>query len=167
MSGLYKTQTDIKMKKIFLAAILLIVSSVSYSQWTSKVIKSDFDGSFKKSYTQSYNRGYLVMEQPSNEEYPKSPFFALSGSYFCDDTGHIDFVLIVKGEKKHYVFRATKSRDSRLYYFDENVWSEEFIFDFKNASKCLIRVNQEYCTDDYYEFNMSGSAQAYNFLVPN
>lgn len=152
------------MKKLFLI-LAIATTSLMNAQWVSKTINSDFDGTFKKAFTKSLNGGYLVMEQPSDEEYPKSPFFALSGSYFCDDTGHIDFVLIIKGEKKHYVFRAKKSRDSRTYYFDENVWSEEFVLDFKSASKCLIRVNQEYCTDDYYEFNMLGSNKAYDFLV--
>jgi hypothetical protein len=151
------------MKKLFLL-LTIVATNFTFGQWTSKTITSDFDGSFKKAYTQNSGSGRLIMES-ATEDYPHAPFFALSGSYFCDDTGDIDFVLVVGLEKKQYSFKATKSKDSRMYYFNENVWTEEFITDFKTASKCLIRVNQDYCTNDYYEFNMSGSAQAYNFLI--
>jgi len=151
------------MKKLFLL-LTIVATNFAFGQWTSKTIKSDFDGSFKKAYTQTSGSGRLIMES-ATEEYPNAPFFALSGSYFCDDSAYIDFVLTVNGEGKKYQLKASKSRDSRMYYFDESVWTDEFILDFKTASRCLIRVNQEYCTNDYYEFNMSGSTQAYNFLI--
>lgn len=151
------------MKKYILLSLVLLSLNAN-SQWIAKTIKSDFDGSFKKAYTKDSGGGYLIMEAPVEED-STSPFFALSGSYFCDDSGDIDLVLYVGGEKKLYSLVATKSRDSRMYYFNESVWTDEFISDFKNASKCLIRVNQDYCTNDYYEFNMSGSTQAYNFVI--
>ena len=93
------------------------------------------------------------------------PFLALGGSYFCDDYTYIDFVLVVNGANKKYELIGTKSSDSRMYYFDESIWTDEFIKDFKNASKCSIRVNQDYCTDDYYQFVFSGSTNAYNFIT--
>lgn len=130
-----------------------------FGQWTYKHIKSDFDGTFKKAYTQINNGGFLLMEKGD-----KFPFFALSGSYFCDDTASIDFVLVCNGVNKKYDIVGTKSKDSKYYYFDEEVWTEEFINDFKSASKCLIRVNQEYCSSDYYQFNMSNSTASFNFI---
>jgi hypothetical protein len=60
---------------------------------------------------------------------------------------------------------VSKSKDSQCYYFDGSIWTEEFIADFKNASKCSIRVNQSHCQNDYYTFNMSGSTAAYNFIT--
>jgi hypothetical protein len=95
----------------------------------------------------------------------KNPFFYLSGSYFCDGNANIDLILIVNGKNNKYELIGIKSKDSKFYYFDELIWNEDFIQNFKNSSKCLIRVNQDYCTDDYFEFNMNGSASAYNFVV--
>lgn len=151
------------MKKYILLSLVLLSLNAN-SQWIAKTIKSDFDGSFKKAYTKDSGVGYLIMEAPVEED-STSPFFALSGSYFCDDVAYIDFILVVKGENKKYSLKGTKSRDSRMYYFEDEVWNDEFISDFKNASKCLIRVNQDYCTNEYYDFNMSGSTQAYNFVI--
>lgn len=164
-----------KLKMIMITLILCFISVVSFGQWTYKTINSEFDGSFKKAYTQTNNNGFLMMEvgEPlilgeKIGDTIKRPFLALKGSYFCDDVAYIDFVLVVKGVNKKYEFRGIKSNDSRMYYFDESIWSDvnsDFIGDFKNASKCLIRVNQDYCTDDYYVFNMSNSASAFNFIT--
>lgn len=149
------------MKKQILAIAMVFVCTASFAQWTFRTIESDFDGSFKKAYTQTDNRGYLIMEQ--GEDLSK-PFFAISGSYFCDNTTHIDLVFIVGGQKYQYDLLAFKARDSRMYYFNDNIWTEEFINHFQGASKCLIRVNQEHCTDEYYTFDMSRSTAAYNFI---
>jgi hypothetical protein len=138
----------------------LLCATFSYSQWTNKVINSEFDGVFKKSYTAINNNGYLAMEKDEGH-----PFLFLRGSYFCDDDTHIDFVLVVNGVNKKYDIAVTKSKDSQCYYFDSSIWDEEFTSDFKNASRCSIRVNQSYCQNDYYTFNMNGSTSAYNFLT--
>jgi hypothetical protein len=94
----------------------------------------------------------------------KIPSLYLHGSYFCDNETYIDFVLVVAGINVNYKISATKSKNSEIYFFDDSTWSDEFIKDFKNASKCMIRVNQNYCRSDYYEFNMSGSTSAFNFI---
>jgi hypothetical protein len=146
------------MKQLFIA---LMTTSLCFSQWTNKTINSDFDGTFKKSYTETNNRGFLAMEQGISSD---MPLLYLCGSYFCDDSANIDLVFTVSGESKRYNLRASKSRDSKYYFFSDDIWTDEFINDFKTASKCLIRVNQEYCQADYYSFNMSGSTSALNFL---
>jgi hypothetical protein len=43
--------------------ILVINCNVFYGQWTYKLIKSDFDGEFKKAYTAINNGGFLAMEE--------------------------------------------------------------------------------------------------------
>ena len=149
--------------------LIMLFTMVSYGQWTYKTINSEFDGSFKKAYTQTNNGGYLMMEV-GNSTYNdtievKRPFLALKGTYFCDDYTQIDFVLVVNGVNKKYDLRGTKSNDSRMYYFDDGIWTDEFINDFKSASSCSLRVNQDYCTNDYYKFNMSGSTSAFNFIT--
>ena len=75
----------------------------------------------------------------------------------------IDFIFVVNGENKKH--KLTIRNNSGVYTFDESIWTDEFIKDFKSASKCSIRVNQDYCTDDYYQFDFSGSAAAYDFIT--
>jgi hypothetical protein len=147
------------MKKIILS-VAMLATTLCFSQWTTKTIDSQFDGKFKKAYTKTSNNGFLAMEKGEVQ-----PFFYLRGSYFCDDTAEIDIVFEVNGQNKKHTIYATKSKDSNVYYFEESSWTENFISDFKNAHICYIRVNQEYCQDDYYVFNMSGSTAAYNFIM--
>jgi|688.fasta_scaffold196595_3 hypothetical protein len=158
------------MKKITLSlSFLALACAPSMAQWSFKTINSDFDGSFKKAYTPISTTGYLFMEEinPNDTANYKLPVLALRGSYFCDDEATIDLILVVNGVNKKYQPIATKSTDSKYYFFNMNIWTDEFISDFKNASKCMIRANQEHCTDDLFTFNMDNSAQAFTFLTNN
>lgn len=156
-------------KTIIILVSILLFHIQSIAQWSYKVIDSEFDGSFKKAYTETNNGGYLLMEvgSPDYDDTTeiKRPLLALRGQYFCDDYAYIDFVFVYNEEKKKHQIRGTKTNDSHIYFFDETIWTKEFINDFKNAKKVLIRVNQEYCTNDYYEFNFTSSTAAYNFII--
>lgn len=112
-----------------------------------------------------YYKVKVVVKKVLNTSEIKRPWLALSGLYFCDDYTTVDFVLVVNGVNKKYNLKATKTSDNKIYYFNESIWSDEFILDFKSASKCIIRVNQSHCDADYYEFNMSGSTSTYNFIT--
>ena len=133
------------------------MTSVVFGRWTCKTINSRSDGPRKKAYTETNNGGYLVMEVGDSAY--NSPFLSLWGSCFCD-ASYIDFVLVVNGENKKYKL-AGKSINRGVYAFDESIWTDEFIKDFKRASKCYIRVNQ----NEYYQFDFSGSAAAYDFII--
>ena len=158
-----------KVKLTMMTLMMCLMTSVVFGQWTYETINSKSDGSFKKAYTETNNRGYLVMEVGDSTYNDTTkiniPFLSLWGSYFCDDYIYIDFVLVVNGVNKKYKLIGIRSRDGRMYWFDESIWTDEFIKDFKSASKCSIRVNQDYCTDDYFQFDFSGSAAAYNFIT--
>lgn len=157
------------MKHIFFVISFLLFTTLTFGQWTYKTINSEFDGTFKKAYTKTNGGGYLVMEvgEPIDNGTIKinRPFLVLMGTYFCDDYAFVDIVFFVNGiNKKHELF-GIKSRNGEMYYFDESIWTDEFINDFKGATKCSIRVNQDYCRNDYYQFNFSGSTAAYNFIT--
>ena len=142
------------------------MTSVVFGQWTYKTINSESDGSFKKAYTKTNNRGYLVMEVGDSAYIGTTkinrPFLSLWGSCFCD-ASYIDFVLVVNGENKKYKLTG-RAFDNSVYYFDESMWTDEFIKDFKSASKCFIRVQYQWC-DYHYQFDFSGSAAAYDFIT--
>ena len=140
--------------------MMCLMTSVVFGQWTYKTINSKSDGSFKKAYTKTNNRGYLVMEVGDSAY--NIPFLSLWGSSFCD-ASYIDFVLVVNGENKKYKLTG-RAFANRIYYFDESIWTDEFIKDFKSASTCSIRV-QNQCHDYYYQFDFSGSTAAYDFIT--
>lgn len=149
-----------KVKLMMTTLMMCLMTSVVFGQWTYKTINSKSDGSFKKAYTKTNNRGYLVMEVGDSAY--NSPFLSLWGSCFCD-ASYIDFVLVVNGENKKYKLTG-RAFDNSVYYFDESMWTDEFIKDFKSASKCFIRVQYQWC-DYHYQFDFSGSAAAYNFIT--
>lgn len=152
------------MKNLFLLFLLSFFSLQSFAQWTYKTIDSDFDGVFKKAYTNPYNGGYLLMESDEFEEI-NLPILAIRGTYFCDDYTTVEMVFYVNGERRKHDLLGTKSDDSRFYVFYDFIWTTELISDFKKATKCVIRVNQSHCTDDYYTIDMTGSKAAFEFMT--
>lgn len=155
------------MKKATLLLCLALIGLTASSQWTHKVINSEFDGKFKKAFTKIDNGGFLAMEVgeiPIDTSEDKYPFIYLMGVYFCDESTTMQIALFVGKEIKNYEAEATKSNDSRVYYISDDIWTPEFVSDFKKASRCSIRVNQDYCTTDYFSFNMTGSSNAFNFI---
>lgn len=150
---------------------MCFISHVSISQWNTKIINNKFDNPFKKAYTNPNNLGYLGMEVGDTIFIDSTtsvilPFLFLHGSYFCDENTIIDLVFELSPTiNKKYELEATKSSDGRFYWFNNNIWTIDFINDFKQAKSCLIRVNQQVCSNDYYQFNMSGSTAAYNFII--
>jgi hypothetical protein len=148
------------MKKVITIAAL-VIGMIASAQWKNKTINSEFDGRFKKSICKGNDGSFLSMEL---DDETNTPFLALYGSYFCDDEPTIDLVLVVNGVNVLYSIPVLKSSNSHYYYFNNDIWTNEFSNDFKLASKCLIRTNQSHCTTDYYVFNMSGSTSAYNFI---
>jgi hypothetical protein len=51
-----------KLKLMMITLMMCLMKNVVFGQWTYKTINSEFDGSFKKAYTQTNNSGYLMME---------------------------------------------------------------------------------------------------------
>ena len=155
-----------KVKLMMMTLMMCLMTSVVFGQWTEKKINSKSDGPSKKTYTKTNNHGYLVMEVGDSvyNGTIKSniPFLSLWGSCFCD-ASYIDFVLVVNGENKKYKLTG-RAFDNSVYYFDESMWTDEFIKDFKSASKCFIRVQYQWC-DYHYQFDFSGSAAAYDFIT--
>ena len=150
-----------KVTVMMMTLMMCLMTSVVFGQWTYKTRNRKPDGSFKKAYTKTNNRSYLVMDVGDTYN---SPFLSLWGSSFCDDHPYIDFVLVVNGVDKKYKLTGRTFGNS-VYFFDESIWTDEFIKDFKSASKCSIIVYQEHCPSDHYQFDFSGSEAAFDFIT--
>lgn len=150
--------------KTILTTAFLAFTFIASAQWSNKTIESKFDGTFKKCINKSTIKqtDFIMMEQGENLNFP---FFAIRGSYFCDEKTTIDFVFETPTGDKKYSVNAFKSSDSTIYFFYDEIWTDEFKQDFKSATFLNVRVNQEYCSDEILRFNFNGSTSAFNFIT--
>jgi len=147
------------MKKLITILAIILFNSVN-AQWVYKTIDNGFDESFKRAYVADKNNEvFLTIEEDLSE-----PFMAILGPYYCDDIAIVEFVFIVNGNKIHFSELAFKTEDN-IYYFKSVIWTKEFKQAFLNSTSLKIRINQEYCGNDIYSFNMSKSTAAYNFII--
>jgi hypothetical protein len=110
--------------------------------------------------TVNYNPEYTF-----DYKYIKQVAFYLSGGYHCDDALNVDIVFTVNGEfKKHSVVGST-SVDKRAVFLIDDLLTSDLLQDFKNCSRIKLRFNESHCETDYYEFNMSGSTSALNYMT--
>ena len=139
----------------------LLLSLTSYSQWVYKTITDGFDDPYKIAYTDNPTGAYLKMENVDG----KIAFY-IKGGYFCDDQVTYDFVFQLGQEVYKVSGIGLKSESSDMIFFTPNLLDEEFqtVDWFKKCSKLKIRINETYCSTEYYEFNMSKSSSALDFM---
>lgn len=90
--------------------------------------------------------------------------FYLSGGYHCDDEIPVDISFLVGGKFKQYNLTGSTSSDNTTVFFSDDLNSSEMKTDFLNATSVKLRFNESHCQSDYYEFKMSGSTAALNFV---
>lgn len=156
------------MKKIIVLLVVLFTSVTMYAQWGYKNVDNPFDGTFKKAYCFSTNGELIMMEE--GETFMSAhgyfyPLIFLTSSYFCDGDKLVELVFVVNGEKKYYDGIGYVTKDNEAMMIDAYIWNDDFQSSFKYASKLYVRVNGENCSDDLYEFNMSGSTAAFKFIT--
>jgi len=148
------------MKKRIITIATILVANVSLAQWTNKNINNGFDEPYRICHTKENNNAILKLENVDGEI-----ALYLQGGYFCDENLTVDISLMVNGEWKKYSTVGTKSEDSKAVFLIDNLASSELIIDFLNATSIKLRVNETYCENEYYQFNMSGSTSAYKFIT--
>jgi hypothetical protein len=65
--------------------------------------------------------------------------------------------------QRHSLWGNTTS-DNKAVFFTMNLENEPFFKFFLNSTSVKLRVNETYCTSEIYQFNMTGSTSAFNFL---
>lgn len=90
--------------------------------------------------------------------------FYLSGGYHCDDEIPVDISFLVGGKFKQYNLTGSTSSDNTTVFFSDDLNISEMKADFLNATSVKLRFNESHCQTDYYEFKMSGSTAALNFV---
>ena len=146
--------------KTLLLTVGLALSYTASAQWKYEKIDNGFDDSYKIAYTETNNDGWLKLENDEGQI-----FFYISGGYTCSESLTVDLSFMVNGVYKKYTYSATTSESKKSVYFIDNLLTEDCLADFKSCTTLKVRVNDTACTTETYEFKMSGSTAALNFMV--
>ena len=148
-----------KTMKTLLLLIGLALSYTASAQWTYKTIDNGFDPPYRIAYTVENKGSWLKLENTGD-----GVFFYISGGYTCDDELTVDLSFMVNGAYKKYTFNAATSSDRETVFFIDSLLAETCLDDFKACSSIKLRVNDTTCDSGIYEFKMTGSTAALNFV---
>ena len=151
-----------KMKKIITTLLLLFIANSSFAQWTFETVDNDFDDPYKIAYTDVDNQAVLKLENESNYV-----VFYIQGDYYCEEYPIVDLVFVVNGENYKYSIDGIKSKKGNVIFLSGDLASDIFFEAFKKCSSLKVRVNETNCSSETYNFNMSKSTSAFNFMSNN
>jgi hypothetical protein len=147
--------------KTLLMTIGLALSYTASAQWVTKKVDNGFDTPYKIAYTNVAKNQWLKLENYNNEI-----SFYIGGVYICDDIVNVDMSFLVNGVyQKYNIIDCYVSDDNETLFFIDNLTTHEILSSFKSASSLKVRINDTTCESETYEFKMSGSTTAYNFVV--
>ena len=139
----------------------LALSYTASAQWVTKKVDNGFDTPYKIAYTNVAKNQWLKLENYNNEI-----SFYIGGVYICDDIVNVDMSFLVNGVyQKYNIIDCYVSDDNETLFFIDNLTTHEILSSFKSASSLKVRINDTTCESETYEFKMSGSTTAYNFVV--
>ena len=151
-----------KFKSLVLSTLFLLPLTSS-SQWVTKTIDNKIDLPYRIAYCgNSSQTAFLKLERVDSQV-----AFYLSGGYHCDKYPKVDIALVIGELTSRYTIYGSKSENSSTVFFLDDILDSTntvFLMEFKKCSKMIIRINESFCENDYYEFNMSGSTRAVDFM---
>lgn len=147
------------MKKLLLLLVLL-VPMLGTSQWAYETVDNGFDASYKIAYTKRVGGAYLKLENVDDEI-----VLYIQGIFFCDDDDtEVDISYMVKGKWEKYNGGGMVSDDQTTVFMEPNMLVSGMLEDFLAATSVKVRIRQTYCDEQIYEFNMTGSTKAFNYM---
>jgi hypothetical protein len=152
------------MKKFILITIMFLLSQVGYSQWVTRNIDNGLDQPYRIAYAED-DRHKVLLKLEATES---TIALYVTGSYYCSDYPVVDLAFKVGEENRRHTVIGKKSHDSKTVFIVLDLLGEDkddFLKDFKQAKKLIMRINEETCTDDYYSFVMTNSSTAFNFMM--
>jgi hypothetical protein len=147
------------MIKIILSSLLILLSYDADSQFTYKKVNSDFDGDYRIAYSKDEYGNLLKLENVDG-----AIVLYVTSTYFCDENPNVDLLFVVNGEKIVYNTNAYISDDGKTVFLIDDLANSVAIKNFLNGTKLKIRINETNCEDEYFEFNLGNSTNAFNFM---
>jgi len=146
------------MKKLLL--LMLLVPMLGAAQWSYENVDNGFDEAYKIAYTKRVAGAWLKLENVDDEI-----VMYIQGIYFCDDPDtEVDASYKVNGVWQKYTGSGLVSNDQTTVFIEPNLLESKMLSDFKAATSIKIRIRQTYCEEQIYEFNMTGSTKALNYM---
>jgi hypothetical protein len=145
--------------KTLLLILGLALSYTASAQWTYETVNNGLDEPYRIAYTAENDGSWLKLENVKGEV-----CFYISGGYTCEDYITVDVSFLVSGVYKKYTFNAVTSGDGANVFFMDNLLIADCLADFKACTSLKLRVNDTSCGADTFEFKMSGSTVALNFV---
>lgn len=102
-------------------------------------------------------------QQPYDKKVQEIAFY-LSGGYHCDDEIPVDISFLIGNIYKKYNVQGTKSENSTVVFLVDDIMTDPMKDDFLKATLVKLRFNESHCQSDYYEFKMTGSKAALDFI---
>lgn len=146
------------MKKLLL--LLMLMPMMVSAQWSYETVDNGFDESYRIAYTKRVGGAWLKLENVDDEI-----VMYIQGIYFCDDDDtEVDVSYKVNGVWEKYTGTGLVNTDQTTVFIEPNMLESKMLSDFKAATSVKIRVRQTYCEEQVYEFNMTGSTKALNYM---
>jgi hypothetical protein len=161
--GLYARKKNREYLDSWKTILLILGLSLSYTasaQWTYETINNGFDDPYRIAYTADNNGSWLKLENVKGEV-----SFYIAGGYTCEDYITVDVSFLVSGVYKKYTYNAVASADGTDVFIIDNILIEDCLADFKACTSLKLRINDTSCGADTFEFKMSGSTAALNFIA--
>jgi hypothetical protein len=152
------------MKKHLFSLLLTFIFSYNLNaQWVTKKIDNGLDEPYKICYNKNQYGDLLKIENNNGVI-----TVYVQDETICEESDiSTNLSFFVNGEWKRYDF-ICNSFDEKFIILIGDISLEENVdvrSDFKNCTKIKFRFNYEYCEAEIYEFNMSGSTAALNFIM--
>jgi hypothetical protein len=90
--------------------------------------------------------------------------FYLSGGYHCDDEIPVDISFLIGTQFQKFSVKGMKSKDSGTVFLLDDLSTSDMKESFLKSSMVKLRFNESTCENDYYEFKMTGSKAALEFI---
>ena len=146
------------MKRLLL--LVMLVPMMVSAQWSYETVDNGFDEAYKIAYTKRTDGSFLKLENVDGEI-----VMYVQGIYFCeDDDTEVDISYKVNGAWEKYTGVGLVSNDQTTVFIEPNLLVSKMLEDFKAATTAKIRIRQSYCNEQIFEYNMTGSTKALNFM---
>lgn len=145
---------------LLLLVCILLFSTSSYGQWVISKIDNKFDEIYVIAYTEDGQQQYLKLENYNGM------VLYLTNTYICSETVIVDLSFFVNEDYKKYKTHAKVSSNHKTVFIEDNISEDTLMLqDFKDASLLKVRINDPLCDTEVYQFNMKGSAEAYEAVL--
>jgi len=147
------------MKKLILIGLTLVAGKLS-AQWKTEKIDNGFDPVYHLAFC--HDRGYFLKLENFGEG--KIAMILYDG-YFCTEEPFVELSYKMDtGWSKFSGNAIMRTTDQKKIILSVNV--DNLMYDeFRKSSLLKIRVDDDHCGKKVYQFNMTGSINAINWVM--